>query len=121
MADWTATVERGERFWIVTVPGVGATQARHLRELEAMTVDLIEVMTGESGPAVTYDFRLSPEVAKHLARAEKLRTDSASAQAAAASEVRAAARALREEGISLRDVGKLLGVSYQRAHQLTST
>jgi hypothetical protein len=113
-------VERGDRFWIVTVPGVGATQARHLRELEAMTTDLIQVMTGESDPAVSYDFRLPPEVRKHLARAEKLRTDSASAQAAAAGEVRAAARALRDQGIPLRDVGRLLGVSYQRAHQLTS-
>lgn len=36
-------------------------------------------------------------------------------------EVRQAARLLSEQGMSLRDVGAALGVSYQRAHQLLSS
>jgi transposase-like protein len=33
---------------------------------------------------------------------------------------REAARILHEEGMPLRDVGRVLGVSHQRAHQLVS-
>ncbi|MDP9800080.1 hypothetical protein J2S49_000156 [Arcanobacterium wilhelmae] len=41
------------------------------------------------------------------------------ANARSAREYRQAARVLQEEGITLRDIGMLLGVSYQRAGQLT--
>jgi hypothetical protein len=44
---------------------------------------------------------------------------SAEAQAAAA-EARMAARQLHEQGVSLRDVSEVLGVSRQRAHRLVS-
>ena len=47
MASYKATATRDGRFWLVRVKGVGSTQARHLRELEAMTKDLIRVMTGD--------------------------------------------------------------------------
>ena len=121
MASYRATVTRDGRFWLVRVDGVGSTQARHLRELDTMTKDLIVVMTGDSEELVVeYDIRLPAEVADHLRRSEELRAASAEAQAAAAAEVRSAARQLHEQGVALRDVGQLLGVSHQRAHQLVS-
>ncbi|MHB8296335.1 MAG: hypothetical protein ACYDH5_17325 [Acidimicrobiales bacterium] len=122
MASYRATVTRDGRFWLVRVDGVGSTQARHLRELDAMAKDLITVMTGEPEPeiVVEYDIRLPVEVQDHLRRSEELRAASAEAQAAAAAEVRSAARQLHEQGVGLRDVGKVLGVSHQRAHQLAS-
>ncbi len=121
MASYRATVTRDGRFWLVRVDGVGATQARHLRELDAMTKDLIVVMTGDPEEVVVdYDIRLPAEVQDHLRRSEELRAASAEAQAAAAAEVRSAARQLHEQGMGLRDVGKVLGVSHQRAHQLVS-
>ena len=69
---------------------------------------------------VDYDIRLPDAVAEHLRRFEELRATSAEAQAAAAAEIRSAARQLHEQGVALRDVGKVLGVSHQRAHQLVS-
>lgn len=118
MASYTATVERDGRFWMITVDGVGATQARRLGELDAMTVDLIEVMTGDFSAVVDYDIQMPVDVRDHLDRAAQLRREAAEAQADAASEVRSAARELHDRGIPLRDVGRLLGVSFQRAHQL---
>jgi hypothetical protein len=122
MASYRATVTRDGRFWLVRVDGVGSTQARHLRELDTMAKDLITVMTGEPEPeiVVDYDIRLPAEVQDHLRRSEELRAASAEAQAAAAAEIRSAARQLHEQGVGLRDVGKVLGVSHQRAHQLVS-
>ena len=122
MANYRATVARDGRFWLVRVEGVGSTQARHLRELDTMAKDLIALMTNDNPEEVVvdYDIRLPAEVAEHLRRSEELRAASAEAQAAAAAEVRSAARQLHEQGVALRDVGKVLGVSHQRAHQLVS-
>ena len=115
---YRATVERGERYWVVRVEGVATTQARHLRELEDMTTDLIQVMTGDEHPEVTYELLLPGSVQDHLDRARRLREESSRAQVAAAAEARAAARELRDAGLPVRDIGRVLGVSFQRAHQL---
>jgi hypothetical protein len=42
------------------------------------------------------------------------------AQAAAARERRIAARELKAKGLTVRDIGAALGISYQRAQQLVS-
>ncbi len=52
---------------------------------------------------------------------DALRADEARARAEAAQEVRQAAKTLHETGIPLRDVGTVLGVSHQRAHQLVKS
>lgn len=117
---YRATVERDGRFWLVRVEGVGATQARHLRELDAMTRDLIAVMA-DVDPAsveIDFDFVLPDSVQAHLDRAAELREESSRANSAAAAEVRAAARELAERELPLRDIGRLLGVSHQRAQVL---
>lgn len=120
---YRASVERDGRFWLIRVEGVGATQPRHLREVDAMARDLVAVMTGADPEAVTLEIStaLPAEVQAHLDRAEALRQESARTQTEAAGEVRAAARELAGAGLPLRDVGQLLGVSYQRAHQLVSS
>ena len=118
-----AEVRRSGKYWAVYVREVNRfTQARHLREVDGMTADLIELMTGAKAGSFTvaYDIELPETVREHLARAEQLRTQSAQAQAEAAAEVRAAARELHQGGLPLRDVGQLLGISHQRAHQLVA-
>jgi DNA-directed RNA polymerase specialized sigma24 family protein len=70
---------------------------------------------------LTIDIALPDEVTTHLKQAEQLREQSRQAQASAAAQLRQAARLLTEQGMSLRDVGAALGVSYQRAHQLVSS
>lgn len=117
---YRASVERDGRFWMVRVEGVGTTQARHLRELDAMARDLVAVMTDVEPDQVDleYDFVLPGSVRRHLERAAELREESARANSASAAAVRAAAHELADDGLTVRDIGRLLGVSHQRAHQL---
>ena len=117
---YRANVTRGERFWLVEVEGVGWTQARHLREVDEMARDLVAVMTEVETESFALEVATSlpSAVQSHLDRAEALRQVSARAQHEAAGEVRAAARELVDAGLPLRDVGQMLGVSDQRAHQL---
>jgi hypothetical protein len=49
-----------------------------------------------------------------------MRAEAARLNAEAADEYRAAARQLKDQGLSVREIGRLLDVSFQRAHQLVS-
>lgn len=117
-------VSRGERYWLVDVPAVQrATQARTLREVDAMARDLIAIMTDVPADSfeLTVRVTLPQEAQEHLQRAAGLREKAASAQSRAAMEVRLAAPGVKDDGMTLRDIGDALGVSYQRAHQLVSS
>lgn len=121
MAAYTARVERGEQFWLVTIPEIQrTTQASTLREVEPMARDLIAVMQQVDPQS----FELKPDIVfpsvayEHWTRAAKLREESARAQAEAAKEARTAALALANLGLTVRDIGAMLGVSHQRAAQL---
>jgi hypothetical protein len=123
MSTYTARVERGEQFWLVTIPEIQrTTQARTLREVEPMARDLIAVME-QVDP---HSFELKADIVfpsaayEHWTRAAKLREESARTQAEAAEEARHAALMLAEMGLTVRDVGTVLGVSHQRAAQLIS-
>ena len=122
--SYHAEVRRSGKYWAIYVPEIDRwTQARHLRELDTMTDDLIELMTSAKAGTfhVEFDIELPETVRARLTRAEELRSQSAQAQAEAAAEVRAAARELHQGGLPLRDVGQLLGISHQRAHQLIAS
>ncbi|MDQ2884247.1 MAG: hypothetical protein M3Y48_24690 [Actinomycetota bacterium] len=122
MKTYDVHVERGDRYWLVHVPEIDrSTQARTLREVEDMARDLISIMSNVAPDSfeIEVDVAMPEAAAEHLARAEQLRTAAAQAQTDAATALRAAAVALKGSGIPLRDLGRLLGVSFQRAGQLT--
>lgn len=120
----TAVVTRSGSWWAVTVPEVeGAfTQAKRLDQVPRMVTDAVALLTGVSPDDIEVDVRaeVPTNVQAHLTRAARLRAESARSNSQAAAEVRAAARDLVSRGLPLRDVGSLLGVSSQRAHQLVS-
>lgn len=121
MSNYTARAVRDGKFWFITIEGVtGATQARTIAEIEPMTRDYLEIVEGVSAAAVqvTIDIVLPQSARAHLESMRRLRSEAADAQAQAAVESRAAARALKDEGLTVREIGALLGVSHQRAHQL---
>jgi hypothetical protein len=120
VSQHTAAVSREGRWWIADVPGIGATQAQRLPELRRRAVDLVATSLDCDPAAVSVDLelRLPDAVARDLTEAGELREQALAAQRGAALAVRRAACRLRDEGVSVRDIGTALGVSYQRAHQL---
>ena len=88
-----------------------------------MAADAVALLTGADRASieVTVVPELSDEVRKHINHAQQLREESARSNSEAAAEARAAAKALASAGLPLRDIGTILGVSYQRAHQLLSS
>jgi hypothetical protein len=122
--EWEATVSRDGRFWLIRFDGLdGATQARNLREVDVMATEFVAIMTDQEPDDVTVTCRieLPKDVRAHLAAVEASRRAETEARQAAASESRQAARALRALGLSVREVGAVLGMSHQRAQQLVGT
>lgn len=120
---YEVTVRRDGRFWYIEIPALnGATQARNLSEVDEMAKDYISTVTDipESKIELDVTIELPADVQAHLAAALALRGEEAHARTRAAEESRAAARALRAQGLTVREVGAALGVSHQRAQQLIS-
>ncbi|MDQ2708281.1 MAG: hypothetical protein M3Z25_11855 [Actinomycetota bacterium] len=119
---YTVHAQRSDKYWALYIPEVDRhTQARNLAEIEPIARDMISITEGVDADQIELivNTELPAEVSRRLRRAEELRAAAARAQSDAATEVRAAAVELKQSGISLRDLGKLLGVSFQRAGQLT--
>ncbi len=87
-----------------------------------MARDLIVIMTGADPASFTLDVQIElPAHVRHeLDESAALREHAARDQREAAARTRRAARWMHEQGMPLRDIGQVLGVSYQRAHQLVS-
>lgn len=121
--SYTVNVERDGEFWHVHVIEIDrVTQARTIAEVETMARDLIDIMTDGRDVDADLDVHidLPGDATAHLAEVERLRGVEADARAAAARELREAALGLKSHGLSVRDLGRVLGVSHQRASQLTS-
>ena len=116
-----ADVSRDGKFWLIRVREIDrSTQALRYKDVAAMASELIEIMDGVHGDE--YDLhlrvRLPDSVRDHQARAEVLRAEAQRKQGEAAAESRAAVRELLAMGLSQREAGEVLGVSFQRVSQL---
>lgn len=129
MTTYRAIVSRDERYWTIRVPGLGTrprhglpTMAVNLAEVEPVVRDLIAVYLDvpEDSFNIEVKIELPATAQQHLQRAAKLRDRAAHAQSEAADEYRAAARDLKATGMTVRDIGRALDVSHQRAQQLVS-
>jgi hypothetical protein len=124
MNTYSATVTRDGGWWSIEVPEIGqVTQARRLGDIDLMARELI---------AVTLDVPLESVVVTATidrigaATAVTRRADQIRAEREAAAELdRAAsdhavelATQLANANVPMRDIGAILGVSYQRAHQI---
>jgi len=114
---------RSGSWWSITVPELPGvfSQARRLDQVEAMAREAIAMMldvdTGQIGP-IELDV-VPPEPAADLIGTMHDALETArEATETAASARREAARALRADGLPMRDVGRLLGLSHQRVSQI---
>jgi hypothetical protein len=121
--NYTARCRREGRWWVVEVPELGhTTQARRLDKVDEMVRSLVQMFTDDdpSSATVTVDVAFADDNTRvEVELARDTRTRAAAAQHEAAERLTQAARLLSAQGISVRDIGVLLGLSYQRAQQLT--
>lgn len=120
---YTVTAERSGRWWAlqcVEVPGA-LSQVTRLDQADQIR-EAIAFVAGVDEDSIEIHLQpVLPEgVTQHLAQAAALREEADQAKGAAAREVRQAAGELSQAGLSMRDIGSVLEVSYQRAHQLVS-
>lgn len=134
MHAYRVNVTRDGRWWMITVPELHgykgadgvinlseATQARRLSEVPGQARDFICTVTDKAPSEVGLDIAIKVDGIDITARANKLRRDRELADryaAAAQQEARELARDLAARGVTVRDVGEVLGMSHQRAQQL---
>ncbi len=122
---YTATAAREGRWWTVTVPAVdGVTQARRLGDVEDMARELVAVTLDVPVEDVAVEVAVSAvdgvDVGAALEAIRDERARAAALERDASARAQQLARDLVAKAVPLRDVGTILGVSHQRAHQLVN-
>jgi hypothetical protein len=122
--QFTSTARKDGRWWVVQCdqhPGAISQVARldqaqeHQREAVAFVAGLNQEVIG-----VTVRTVLDPAITLELEQADRLRREAESAAGLSAERRRHAALAMKAAGLTVRDIGTVLRVSHQRAHQLVS-
>lgn len=124
MDTYDARVYREGKWWMVEVPAIdGLTNTRRFSEVELMARELIAVTLNVplSQVAVRIDsIAVGRDIAKDIANVQHARQRAAEAETAANQQTKALAEELVRADVPLRDVGAVVGLSYQRIHQLVS-
>jgi len=119
--SYDITLKREGKFWLVYVDGVaGLTQARHYGEAELMAREYISLVQGEQFDSVTIGNITIEGVTQQVERAAEDRRRARELEESASKTTREVAQTLRRESVPLADIGAILGVSHQRAHQLAT-
>lgn len=124
MTTYEVTAQRSGRYWHLEIDGLSqGTQARNLTEAETMAQELVSIVTGQPLDQVQVNISVNlPEQVRHVQQqASKYRVDAEHASTLAAAKSREAARLMREQGMTLKDIGQILHVSHQRAGQLIAS
>lgn len=124
---FTALTERGEGWWVIQLkedPGL-LTQTRRLDQIADMVRDALELFPELTDDPykdiVNIEFREGEAIADIANQAVQANQKAKQAQEEASQLMRQAAAELSKKGLSYRDIGTLLGVSFQRAQKLATT
>jgi hypothetical protein len=118
-------VTRDGRWWIISVPEIdGLTQARRLADVKQAARELI---------AVTLDIRLSEvdvdvafgdidgiRVGDYIELISSEKAEAARLEEDATAKTKTLVKQLVAHNVPLRDIGAMLGLSFQRVHQLAA-
>ena len=118
---YRAFARRVDGWWAVEVDGVpgAVTQARRLDQVEAMAREVVSLML--EIPPDTFGIDVVPQIGAldaEVASARQARVDADRIRAEAMESTRRTATRLAQRGFPLRDIGLLLGISFQRVQQL---
>ena len=111
--------------WVADIPAVAGchTQGRTIEQARERIREALAALVGDREAAraeLVDDVELPAQVRRLVNVARKRRAEAETTEQIARGATVQAARALAKAGLSLRDVGALLGVTRQRAHQLLS-
>jgi hypothetical protein len=127
MKTYQLIVYRDARWWMVSVPELDAlTQAHNLHEAEFMGRDLISLVL--EVPADSFDIEMTitsvgavDKISEQVAQIAQSRATAAEIEHQASVAAITLAKRLKAEDVTIRDIGEILGVSHQRAHQLLNS
>lgn len=120
--EYLARVERDETgWWVGIVRGIAGVHSQP-RRLEQLPGRLAEALAaaGVEGAQVKLKVNLPRPTMSKVRRATETRRRAEAANGAAQGALRDAAKALTNEGLSVRDAAEMLGISFQRVRQLVS-
>lgn len=137
MHTYRVNVTRDDRWWMIAIPeldghqtasgaiNVGdTTQARRLSEVATQARDFICTVTDSAPSEVDMAITITVDGIAVTEKADRIVADRRLAEehaAAATERARELARELADRGVPVRDVGEVLGVSFQRAQQLITS
>jgi hypothetical protein len=126
MRSYDATVTRDGKWWMVAIPEIdGLTQARRLSEAEKMAREYVAVTLDLPLDSVAIRLHIGSvagiDVSETLAEIRDGRQRVAELEAATRERSSELARRLSAANIPVRDIGTMMGVSFQRAHQLVTS
>ena len=127
MKTYEVTINREGKWWMVSIPELdGITQARSVKEARDMAKDYIAITLDV--PADSFDIHVKAErigkiehVTQFLEDIKIERAQAERLEREANEKARQLAKRLSEESVTVRDIGEIMGVSHQRAHQLVNT
>jgi hypothetical protein len=121
--SYTARCERSGDWWAISVPELRGvqTEARRLEHAESMVRDAIALFLDVPGDS--FDVKLEPvlsrDLQKKVGRARKARDEAEALQhEAAIASADVASDLVRNAHLTVRDAGRVLGLSHQRIAQL---
>lgn len=120
MTRLTINCERGDGWWVaqcVEEPGL-ITQARRLDQIPDMVKDAATLFDEFEPEDLDIALVVEGELGEGAHRVRLVREEADKAQERASQVSREYARELSSQGVSFRDIGQLLGVSYQYAQKL---
>lgn len=122
---YEATVTRDGKWWMISIPSIGLTQSRRLASADQMAADLVAVTLDIDVDDVEIELRFEQvgavnDISRSLREIRAEREQASLLEQTARKRTSELARQLAREDVPVRDIGTILGVSHQRAHQLLS-
>ena len=110
-----------DRWWTLFCPEPSiVSQCRSLSRVREEIAPIIAEVEGvdEDDVELSINYKLPDDYFAHIATAERAREISEREAAKTREETRKAARVLIDSGVTMRDAGTIMGLSYQRVAQL---
>ncbi|MGM7667616.1 hypothetical protein [Microbacterium sp. A93] len=126
MTVYQGHVIREGKWWMVSIPAIdGLTQARRLTEATEMAREHIAASQDVPLETVSVTLSFAPigevdDITDRIAEISAERARSAELEKSATIHATELARTLAAADVPVRDIGAILGVSHQRAHQLVT-